>query len=147
MLLCMEKLLQEKCKTFLKYISHEVTAAFFPLNITGAWLSTCTHMKKRVLIELESNLQISNVFFPNAKYASGSKCMIASRGILSTPFFSLYYLKQHSQLKLKTIKFLSQSSQINRNALNNTDDNVHKHSHSSTRESGKESYWQKRRKI
>lgn len=30
MLLCMEKLLQEKCKTFLKYISHKVTAVFFP---------------------------------------------------------------------------------------------------------------------
>lgn len=63
MLLCMEKLLQEKCKTFLKYISHRVTAVFFPLNITEAWLGTCSHMKKRVLTELQNTLQISNIFF------------------------------------------------------------------------------------
>lgn len=61
MLLCMEKLLQEKCKTFLKYISHKVTAVFYPLNITGAWLGTGSHMKKRVLIE--RTLQISSIFF------------------------------------------------------------------------------------
>lgn len=42
--------------------------------------------------------------------------MIASCGLSSIPFFSLYCLKQSTQLKLKTIKCLSQSSQINRNA-------------------------------